>query len=444
MSETEEGARKGLRITVGLLESLGFLINWEKSVTTPSKVMEYLGMIIDSVRMSFALPPVKVLEVRKMCEKAITAGQVSLRDVASILGNFTWAIPTIPFAQSHYRSMQRFYIAESQKAKGNLNVKCALSAGSKLDLEWWVENLERANGKEFFPKIPDMEIYSDASLSGWGAICNGVTTRGPWTTEQTNMHINSLELLGALFALQSFAKDSHGLSIKMHLDNSTAVSYINKVGGTKSAELTGIAKELTNFCEQRRLSITANHLAGVLNIEADKESRAISDSSDWMLDRSVFANVQKIWQTDIDLFSSFWNAQLPAFVSWRPQPESSAVNAFSIGWGGCFGYAFPPFALIPKCLEKIRREKANIVIVSPVWPAQPWFPVLLELACDVPLLLKPSSTLLVSAKGEPHPLLVTGALQLAVWKLSGTNSAGRDFRGHWSSFSWPETALQPI
>ena len=84
MSETEEGARKGLRITVGLLESLGFLINWEKSVTTPSKVMEYLGMIIDSVRMSFALPPVKVLEVRKMCEKAITAGQVSLRDAASI------------------------------------------------------------------------------------------------------------------------------------------------------------------------------------------------------------------------------------------------------------------------------------------------------------------------------------------------------------------------
>jgi hypothetical protein len=78
MSETEEGARKGLRITVGLLEKLGFLINWEKSVTTPSKVMEYLGMIIDLVQISFDLPPVKVLEVRKMCEKAITAGQVSL------------------------------------------------------------------------------------------------------------------------------------------------------------------------------------------------------------------------------------------------------------------------------------------------------------------------------------------------------------------------------
>ena len=80
-----------------------------------------------------------------------------------------------------------------------------------------------------------MEIYSDASLSGWGAICNGVT-RGPWTTKQTSMHINSLELLGALFALQSFAKDSHGLSVKMNLDNSTAVSYIKKGGGQKVSQ----------------------------------------------------------------------------------------------------------------------------------------------------------------------------------------------------------------
>jgi hypothetical protein len=29
-------------------------------------------------------------------------------------------------------------------------------------------------------------------------------------------------------------------------------------------------------------------------------------------------------------------------------------------------------------------EKANIVLVCPVWPTKPWFPVLLELVCDLP------------------------------------------------------------
>lgn len=125
------------------------------------------------------------------------------------------------------------------------------------------------------------------------------------------MHINCLELLGALYALQSYAKNAHGPSIRIHLDNSTAVYYINKGGGTKSTELTKIAKELTSFCEQREISIVATHLAGVLNIEADRESRATSDASDWMLDRAIFRKLQIVWPTEIDLFSSFWNAQMP-------------------------------------------------------------------------------------------------------------------------------------
>jgi hypothetical protein len=317
-----------------LLQELGFLINWEKSVLEPSKIMEYLGMAMNSVELSFALPASKVQDVKRMCEKALSSGQVILRDVASILGNFTWAIPTIPFAQSHYRSMQRFYIVESQKALGNLNVRCCLSPESRLDLEWWVANLEKVNGKEFFPKIPDLEIYSDASMTGWGAICNGVTTRGPWTADQTLMHINSLELLGALYALQSFVKDSRGLSVKMYLDNSTTVCYINKGGGTKSAGLTNIAKTLADFCEHRQLTIIAVYLAGELNIEADKESRSDTDSSDWKLDQVVFGKIRDIWHIEIDLFNSFWNAQLPKLVSWRPQPGSTAVNAFSVNWGG--------------------------------------------------------------------------------------------------------------
>ena len=36
------------------------------------------------------------------------------------MGNFTWAIPTMPFAQAHYRSMQRFYIDQAQKVDFDL------------------------------------------------------------------------------------------------------------------------------------------------------------------------------------------------------------------------------------------------------------------------------------------------------------------------------------
>jgi hypothetical protein len=149
MNETEEGLRSDLKTTLGILESLGFLINWDKSTTIPSKCIEYLGMIEDSERLFFSLPAAKVQDVMDMCKKALADGEVSLRKVTAILGNFTWAIPTIPFAQFHYRSMQNFYITESKRVGGDLNVKCTLSSGSVLDLEWWVSNLSALNGKDF-------------------------------------------------------------------------------------------------------------------------------------------------------------------------------------------------------------------------------------------------------------------------------------------------------
>jgi hypothetical protein len=41
-----------------------------------------------------------------------------------------------------------------------------------------------------------------------------------------------------------------------------------------------------------------------------------------------------------------------------------------------------------------------------------------QLACDVPIICRPSHDLLVSATGDTNPLLQIGPLHLAAWKLS--------------------------
>lgn len=187
-----------------------------------------------------------------------------------------------------------------------------------------------------------MEIFSDASLSGWGAVCSGVTTRGPWTLNDKEKHINELELLGALYAIQAFGADSSNVAIRIYLDNSTAVSYVNKCGGTRSRVLTATAKTLAAWCEILNISIEAVYLAGELNVVVDQESRAEADASDWQLDPSVFSEMREIWEMDTDLFAAPWNAQLPSFVSWKPQPVAMAINAFSISWDRVRGSLPPP------------------------------------------------------------------------------------------------------
>ena len=66
------------------------------------------------------------------------------------------------------------------------------------------------NGKSLLKKEVDLTIDSDASLTGWGATCQGQRTGGPWSQAESNMHINCLELLAATLAVKTFLKNLTG------------------------------------------------------------------------------------------------------------------------------------------------------------------------------------------------------------------------------------------
>ena len=70
---------------------------------------------------------------------------------------------------------------------------------------------------------------------------------------------------------------------------------------------------------------------------------------------------------DIDLFASRNNTQIDKYVSWKPEPEAYAVDAFSICWSNDFMYIFPPFS---KVIRKIIEEKVRAIVIIPQWPTQ--------------------------------------------------------------------------
>ena len=73
-----------------------------------------------------------------------------------------------------------------------------------------------------------------------------------------------------------------------------------------------------------------------------------------------------------------------------------AINAFSISWKPYVFYAFPPFSIIPKVLQKIQAEEATGLLVVPCWPTQPWWPLVMRLLVQKPLVL-PKKKHLISA-----------------------------------------------
>lgn len=110
-----------------------------------------------------------------------------------------------------------------------------------------------------------MVIESDASKQGWGATSQGVRTGGPWSRKEAQMHINCLEALAAFLAVKCFVSQKRNLTVMLRIDNMSAVTYVNKVGGTVSQNLTSIIKELWMWCMQKDITLVAEHLPGVQN-----------------------------------------------------------------------------------------------------------------------------------------------------------------------------------
>ena len=78
----------------------------------------------------------------------------------------------------------------------------------------------------------------------------------------------------ATLVVKCFAKDQRGLTILLKMDNTTAIAYINRRGGTISPELNYLAKDLWLWCLERETypslpsTFQASRIQGQIRLEA--------------------------------------------------------------------------------------------------------------------------------------------------------------------------------
>ncbi|XP_068703769.1 uncharacterized protein [Montipora foliosa] len=299
--------------------------------------------------MRLRLPAVKLEKIVSACKALLAKHQPSVRDVAKVTGLLVSALPAVNYLEMHYRSLE---LCKTQTLTGSLDYDTTLplSSQARSDLQWVIENVTQCNGRLFqVPKI-DIYIQSDASLIGWGAVSGSLSASGRWSQSESKRHINYLELLASFHALQCFVFNSRSIHVRLALDNSTAVAYINNMGGVRSPLLDSLSKSIWEWCKLRDIFISAQHIPGKVNNQADTLSREIS-----------FQDI--IFQTftpEIDLFASRLNAKTAKFISWHPQPGAVATDAICLSWANMNCYAFPPFSLLPRVLAKIRHDKALV------------------------------------------------------------------------------------
>ena len=80
-----------------------------------------------------------------------------------------------------------------------------------------------------------------------------------------------------------------------------------------------------------------------------------------MLDRDCLPKASQTleYTPKIDLFASRINKQFDNFVTYRPDPQTSSIDAFTLTWSDQMFYAFPTFSVIANVIKKIREEKVS-------------------------------------------------------------------------------------
>lgn len=404
-----------VKATVNLLSCLGFIINYEKSSLDPQKVHKFLGFIFDTRDLTLSLPEKKRNSIVQLVKKFIGLPRCTIREFAQFIGVLVAACPAVKYGWLYTKHIEREKYILLKQHGDNYEAKVSLSNKILDDVTWWSQNI-RSTSNFMRPENYCKEIFTDASMTGWGAFSDGNRANGSWSVDERNCHINYLELLAVFLGLKSLVHNKNNCAILLRVDNTTAISYINRMGGIQYPHLNNIARQIWQWCEKRQIWLFASYINTKDNKEADEESRKVNPDIEWELSKSVYQNiVSSFGRPEIDLFASRTNTKCELFASWKQDPDAMAVDAFTLDWSKYYFYAFPPFTLMLKCLRKIIDDKANGILVFPYWPSQPWFPMLNSLVVSKISFYGPSKDLLISSSRDHHSLhkqLILGAARL--------------------------------
>ena len=127
--------------TLFLLENTGFIINNKKSLLDPTQEIEFLGMLINSVRLDISLPGGKIKNIRQEAQKLFNHPRPSAHLLSQLIGKLNATTPALQMAPLFCRSLQRCLKQALESNSQNYQSPVQLSPQAVEDLQWWILHL---------------------------------------------------------------------------------------------------------------------------------------------------------------------------------------------------------------------------------------------------------------------------------------------------------------
>ena len=222
LSSSEAKTRRHVKQLLTLCRSLGIVINMEKYDLSPSRSVEYLGMIIDTVSARAFPTETRIQKFLSLAKKFLSqpsppsptmAGVIGTHIIVGETGTPREAPDALPPVASQIQLVHRERPPHLPVLRSRLVDR---------DISWWLMEKHLLEGMPFgAPPTPqELRLYSDASRSGWGAHLLDQSVSGLWSDPETSLHINVLEMKALFLALQAFQDTVANQRVTAMCDNS--------------------------------------------------------------------------------------------------------------------------------------------------------------------------------------------------------------------------------
>jgi hypothetical protein len=407
------------------LDALGWVRAPGKGSWEPTQRFVVLGMVVDLAEGRVCALPEKAAAVAAACGALARCAAPTVREVASVAGRLAALDPCWSLARLMARPLLAVVAAAlppgaaalwtwdgsaqadrmallAREVRAAYRSRCSLGPAAAAVLAEAVALLG-APAEIWRPAWTPpavYHLYTDASTTGWGGVldgCRGRTTvGGPWPSSAAAAvpgAINRLELAAVSRSLDALAAPLAGRSVHLHVDSRVALAVLRK--GSAAAHLHALALEVWRRAAALHVRIVGVSWVASADNPADGPSRswecawdeppaprfAAPTLDDWGLAPACVPRLERLWgPLTVDAFAAPGASCLPRYWSRWPAAGAAAVDAFAQPWTSEHLLLVPPFRLLHRVLAYLADQGASGVLVVPQWPAQAWWPRLLEVA----------------------------------------------------------------
>jgi len=393
-------SRAEARAVLALFEELGFLVNFEKSVLDPTRRIENLGFVIDTVAMTYELTPTRLAKfadaATELARQLYDDGTVQARAVAKVTGHAAAAALIVERKGRLHTRFLNDAIRDAAAAR-RWSDRVPLGPGAVAELEHWLAVLPQLAPTPIRRPVrpsPTVILSSDASDFAWGGKVlwaqPGVfpdndrlpTSRGVFDTADRDRSSTWRELYASSKVLHAaVTAGCEGQVVEHRVDSQSAMFVVRNAGSQNRGDdgdldLHPFVLDIDGTAAAAALDYEMLWVPREENTAADEASKLV-DRGNYSLDRERFAWFDNRWGPhDIDWFADGDNHQLDRFCARYWAPGAEAVDAFSVSWRNANGWFHPPLTLIARVVGKLRDDHTRGTLVAPRWTSAAWWPAL--------------------------------------------------------------------